>query len=52
MVDVDEGRLFDNIVQVEAEDDDCSPKFGDICKYEILTSDQPFVVDSDGIVEL
>lgn len=51
VVDVDEGRLYENIVQVEAEDEDCSPKFGDICKYEILTSDQPFVIDSDGKIK-
>ena len=48
ILDVDEGRLYDEIVQVAAEDDDCSPKFGDICRYEILSSDQPFVINSQG----
>lgn len=48
VIDVDEGRLYENIIQVEAEDEDCSPKFGDICKYEILNSDQPFIIDLDG----
>lgn len=45
---VDEGRLYDKILQVEAEDEDCSPKFGDICKYEIITPNQPFVIDING----
>lgn len=45
---VDEGRLFSEIVRVEASDRDCTPKFGDICKYEILTTDQPFTIDNEG----
>lgn len=45
---VDEGRLYQEIVRVEASDRDCTPKFGDICKYEILTSDQPFTIDNEG----
>ena len=48
ILDVDEGRLYDEIVQVAAEDEDCSPKYGDICGYEILSSDQPFVINSQG----
>ncbi|CAH0549195.1 unnamed protein product [Brassicogethes aeneus] len=47
---VDEGRLYNEIVRVEATDRDCTPKFGDVCKYEILTSDQPFVIDMDGVI--
>lgn len=49
---VDEGRLFDQIIRVEATDRDCTAKFGDICKYEILTLDQPFAIDMDGKKEL
>jgi len=45
---VDEGRLYEQIIRVEATDRDCSPKYGDICRYEILTTDQPFIIDSDG----
>ncbi|CAG7832063.1 unnamed protein product, partial [Allacma fusca] len=45
---VDEGRLYDQILRVEATDRDCTAKFGDICKYEILTLDQPFLIDNDG----
>lgn len=47
---VDEGRLYEEIVRVEATDKDCTPKFGDICKYEILTNDQPFSIDSEGSI--
>nr|CAD7446288.1 unnamed protein product [Timema bartmani] len=44
---VDEGRLYEEIVRVEATDRDCTPKFGDVCKYEILTNDQPFIIDNE-----
>lgn len=48
MKQVDEGRLYDQIIRVEATDRDCTAKYGDICKYEILTTDQPFAIDNDG----
>ncbi|XP_013773618.1 calsyntenin-1-like [Limulus polyphemus] len=48
ITDVDEERLYDSIIQVKAEDRDCTPKYSDICKYEILTPDQPFTIDSEG----
>lgn len=38
--DVDEGRLYEEVVALQADDQDCSPKFGDICRYELLTRDQ------------
>lgn len=51
---VDEGRLYKEIIRVEATDRDCSPLFGDVCKYEILasasTDHQPFVIDKEGII--
>uniref|UniRef100_A0A0K8SB61 Cadherin domain-containing protein n=1 Tax=Lygus hesperus TaxID=30085 RepID=A0A0K8SB61_LYGHE len=47
---VDEGRLYSEIVRVEATDRDCTPKYGDICKYEILTTDQPFTIDNEGTI--
>lgn len=50
VVDVDEGRPADKIVQVEANDADCSAKYGDICRYEILNKDQPFAVDNEGVI--
>ncbi|XP_022239232.1 calsyntenin-1-like [Limulus polyphemus] len=51
IVDVDEKRLYDTIIQVKAEDRDCTPKYSDICKYEILTPDQPFTIDSEGRIK-
>lgn len=47
---VDEGRLYEEVVRVEASDRDCTPKFGDVCKYEILTADQPFIIDNEGAI--
>lgn len=38
--DVDEGRLYEEVVALQADDQDCSPKYGDICRYELLTRDQ------------
>ena len=48
MVDVDEGRPEDKVIQVEATDGDCSAKYGDICRYEILNKEQPFSIDNEG----
>lgn len=54
VIDVDEGRLYSEIIRVEASDRDCSPLFGDICKYEIMTSEstehQPFAIDKEGVI--
>ncbi|ROT78278.1 Calsyntenin-1 [Penaeus vannamei] len=50
LVGVDEGRLYDEILTLQADDQDCSPKYGDICRYELLTKDQPFSIDSEGVV--
>ena len=48
-VEIEEGQLLDHLIQVEAHDQDCSPKFGDICGYQILQSDQqPFVISKQG----
>ena len=57
-VEVEEGQLLEHIVQVEAIDKDCSPRFGDVCGYEILQTSasddnseenrQPFTINSDG----
>lgn len=44
VTEVDEGRLYQEIIRVEATDKDCTPLFGDVCKYEILTLDQPFTI--------
>lgn len=50
VTEVDEGRLYQEIIRVEATDRDCTPLFGDVCKYEILTSDQPFTIDNEGSI--
>lgn len=54
VIEVDEGRLYKEIIRVEASDRDCSPLFGDICKYEIQTADStdhlPFTIDKEGII--
>lgn len=48
---VDEGRLYEEILRVEASDRDCTPKFGDICKYEIVSpTPVPFVIDNEGAI--
>ena len=40
VVAVDEGRLYQELISLQAHDNDCSPKYGDICRYELLTRDQ------------
>lgn len=40
VVGVDEGRLYQEVVTLQADDQDCSPKYGDVCRYELLTKDQ------------
>ncbi|XP_053618892.1 calsyntenin-1 [Plodia interpunctella] len=48
---VDEGRVYDEVLRVEATDKDCTPRFGDVCKYEILTDrSQPFTIDNEGVI--
>jgi calsyntenin 1 len=50
VTEVDEGRIYQEIIRVEANDKDCTPLFGDVCKYEILTLDQPFTIDNEGSI--
>lgn len=42
--------MYQEIIRVEATDKDCTPLFGDVCKYEILTLDQPFTIDNEGSI--
>ncbi|KAH8415756.1 hypothetical protein KR222_011687, partial [Zaprionus bogoriensis] len=51
VTEVDEGRLYNEIIRVEASDKDCTPLFGDVCKYEILNSDEPFTIDNEGAIK-
>ncbi len=39
------------VIRVEAQDDDCSPKYGDICSYEIESPGQPFTISNEGEYE-
>ena len=48
LVEVAEGQLFDEILQLKAEDKDGSTDYSTICHYHILTPDVPFKIDSDG----
>lgn len=55
-VQMDEGRLYKEIVRLEAVDKDCTPLFGDVCKYEILQKDGQtaedglFAVNAEGAI--
>ena len=51
-VDIDEDRLYDNLVQVKAIDNDKEGPNGDICSYEMLSTDAPFQVSSEGTFKL
>ncbi|XP_030379395.1 calsyntenin-1 [Scaptodrosophila lebanonensis] len=51
VTEVDEGRLYNEIIRVEASDKDCTPLFGDVCKYEILNNDEPFTIDNEGSIK-
>ncbi|XP_017869345.1 PREDICTED: calsyntenin-1 [Drosophila arizonae] len=51
VTEVDEGKLYNEIIRVEAVDKDCTPLFGDVCKYEILNSDEPFTIDNEGSIK-
>lgn len=48
VADVVEGQLFDSIIQVHAEDDDCSTEFNKIENYKILEQNVPFSIDEYG----
>ena len=39
------------ILEVAASDNDCSPHFGDVCKYSISGPDQTFAIDQQGVIE-
>ncbi|CAH2238730.1 jg27656 [Pararge aegeria aegeria] len=50
---VDEGKLYDELLRVDATDRDCTPRYGDVCKYEILGDGdraQPFSIDNEGVI--
>ena len=47
---LEEGKMEDFILEVTATDRDCSPQFGDVCKYSISGSDESFAIDHQGII--
>ncbi|XP_070561683.1 calsyntenin-1-like [Ptychodera flava] len=48
--DIDEGKLYEKIIQLEANDDDCSSAFSQICDYEIVTPSVPFNISREGLI--
>jgi len=50
MVDLIEGRIYDNILTLEVEDQDGSDDFSQICHFHILTPDAPFTIDQEGVL--
>ena len=48
MVDVVEGKLFDEILRLRAPDRDGSVGYKTICHYHILTPNVPFRIDNEG----
>jgi hypothetical protein len=46
--EVEEGRIVDQILQLEAVDEDGSSDLSRICHYHLNTPDVPFKVDSHG----
>jgi hypothetical protein len=53
-VDLQEGRLFSNILQLEVNDNHgataAAADFAQICHFNILTEDAPFSIDKDGVL--
>jgi hypothetical protein len=50
VVDVPEGRMLTNILQLEVDDKDGSDKFSSICRFHILTANAPFTIDEQGVL--
>lgn len=46
------GRAYDNVLMIEAEDKDVGAEYGKVCKYEIITPNVPFMIDTSGVVSL
>ena len=47
---LEEGEMKERILGVAASDNDCSPQFGDVCKYSISGPDQTFAIDQQGVI--
>ncbi|XP_064611600.1 calsyntenin-1-like [Liolophura sinensis] len=51
IIELEEKRMYDNVLKVSALDLDRSPEFGEICDYKILTPNEPFSIDSTGTIK-
>ena len=47
-VDMEEGKLYDSLLKIQARDGDESEEYNKICGYDIQTDDVPFTIDNDG----
>ena len=47
---LEEGEMAERILKVAASDKDCSPQYGDVCKYSISGPDQTFAIDQQGVI--
>ena len=47
---LEEGEMSANILEVAASDNDCSPQYGDVCKYSISGPDRTFAIDQQGVI--
>jgi len=50
-VAIEEGQLLEEVIRVEATDEDCSPHYGDICGYQIESQNQPFTISKEGVIK-
>uniref|UniRef100_UPI00358F4E50 calsyntenin-1-like n=1 Tax=Myxine glutinosa TaxID=7769 RepID=UPI00358F4E50 len=47
---VTEEHVGEPLVHVEATDTDCTPQYGNVCDYQLMTPDVPFTVDASGVI--
>ena len=47
---MEEGKMYDNVVQVHATDEDGSSTFKDVCNYELLSHNELFEITPGGVL--
>ena len=47
-IEMEEGKLYERLLHLEAKDGDESEEYNKICGYEIQTENVPFIIDNDG----
>lgn len=50
-VEVEEKKIFTDILQLHVLDDDASDAYGEVVGFEILTPDVPFYISKDGVLQ-